>query len=1077
MHLRGRAFGGFPETPATPIAPIGERPEDAAMPAEPRRDVKEIFGEALEIPDADARRAFLDRRCDDDAELRRRLDALLAAHDAPASALERPLAVAAETITVATPTARDAGAVLAGKYKLLEPIGEGGMGQVWVADQLAPLRRRVAVKVIKPGMDSRAVLARFEAERQALALMDHPNIARVLDAGTAEDGRPFFAMELVKGVPITEFCDARRLAPRERLALFVPVCAAVQHAHQKGIIHRDLKPSNVLVALHDDEPVPKVIDFGVAKAVGQQLTEKTVYTGFGALVGTPAYMAPEQATLNQLDVDTRTDVYALGVLLYELLAGSPPFEPERLKRAALDEVLRLVREEEPPRPSARLSTSGQRASLAAVRRSDPESLSRLIRGELDWIVMKALEKDRNRRYDTATSFAADVRRYLDGDAVQAHPPGAIYRSRKFARKHRAALTTAGLFAALLVSGTLVSTWQAVRATRFQRLAALQTVQAQLHALRADAARREAEKNAAGLRLELDLDTLRDDPRVGLLRLVRTLDALPADERALREFAALNVLASGQGLAPLLPPLAHDDGQAIQGPTFAPDRSTLLTRSEDGTVCLWDTRAARRIATLREGAERVDTFSYSPDGRTVCTLDEFRIGRFWDAPRGTLRARTEGPLPAGEIPGGGPTGGLLDWLANRRLLTAPVAQRKEKWRGGDETVLGPVVLAGPLTLWDTATGRRIAAIEATGRAGDWIGFVGEGRWIVAVEGGTTLRVLDAGDGRDVARLPHPGASGIATAFTDAAGRRFTTAAREGSDLRVRVFDPDRGWAETTSWAWRDDARGPVAAPLAWWGDETLAGRLVTDWVSIRTLLQVGQPRPIEINGAQSEPLAPRAELVLSAGGVLHETRGWRLLRPPPGRKYHPDLARFAPDGRFVASPASSDLTSGWGLIDMRTERFAPTSEEYHPLPGGGWIAPVARVFEQPSSPTAVRLLVLPPDGRLDLPPDLLALWAQVAACGELGPDGELVPWDEPTWQRWRQELAARPAPRADVPFPGHLAHDTLHWLRSAYRDAASDAERLRLAGELHRRAERLGDRAEALRWRDEVARLAPKPGAE
>ncbi|MFO0842622.1 MAG: serine/threonine-protein kinase [Gemmataceae bacterium] len=397
------------------------------MPADPRR-VKELFVAAAELPDPPAREAFLDRECGDDADLRRRLEVLLRAHDHPESALERPLA--ANRTEDHTP--RDAaGAVVAGRYKLLEAIGEGGMGEVWVADQLEPIRRRVALKVIKPGMDSRQVLARFEAERQALALMDHPNIARVLDAGTTEDGRPFFVMELVKGVPITTFCDARKLTPRERLGLFVAVCQAIQHAHQKGIIHRDIKPSNVLVALHDEQPVPKVIDFGVAKAVGQQLTEKTLYTGFGALVGTPAYMAPEQAMFNQLDIDTRADVYALGVLLYELLAGSPPFEPERLKKAALDEVLRLVREEEPPRPSARLSTSEARATIAAVRQSDPDRLARLVRGELDWVVMKALEKDRNRRYDTANSFAADVQRYLAGEPVLAVPPSRAYRLRKF----------------------------------------------------------------------------------------------------------------------------------------------------------------------------------------------------------------------------------------------------------------------------------------------------------------------------------------------------------------------------------------------------------------------------------------------------------------------------------------------------------------------------------------------------------------------------------------------------------------------------------------------------------------------
>src|SRR5580704_13073915 len=300
-------------------------------------------------------------------------------------------------------------------------------------------------------MDSRAVIARFEAERQALALMDHPNIARVLDAGAAADGRPFFVMELVKGVPITAFCDARKLTPRERLELFVPVCQAIQHAHQKGVIHRDLKPSNVLVALYDDRPVPKVIDFGVAKATGQPLTEQTLHTGFGTVIGTPQYMSPEQATFNNLDVDTRSDLYSLGVLLYELLVGSPPFTKTELDQAGVLEMLRVVREVDPPRPSMKLSTADALPTLAANRSTEPKKLTGLLRSELDWIVMKALEKDRTRRYETANSFAADIERYLAGEAVQAHPPSAVYRLRKFARKNRGpVIGLAGVAAALIV---------------------------------------------------------------------------------------------------------------------------------------------------------------------------------------------------------------------------------------------------------------------------------------------------------------------------------------------------------------------------------------------------------------------------------------------------------------------------------------------------------------------------------------------------------------------------------------------------------------------------------------------------
>ncbi len=352
------------------------------------------------------------------------------------------------------PTTESPGTVI-GPYKLIEPIGEGGMGSVWMAQQTEPVKRLVAVKLIKAGMDSRQVIARFEAERQALALMDHPNIARVLDGGTTSGGRPYFVMDLVKGVPITRYCDEHHLTPRQRLELFIPVCQAVQHAHQKGIIHRDLKPSNVLVALYDGKPVPKVIDFGVAKAAGPQLTDKTLVTGFGAIVGTLEYMSPEQAEVNQLDIDTRSDIYALGVLLYELLTGSPPFRRKELTQAGMLEMLRVIREQEPSKPSTKLSTAEGLPTLAANRGTEPAKLTKLVRGELDWIVMKALEKDRNRRYETANGFAMDVQRYLADEPVLACPPSAGYRLRKFARRNKGGLAVAALvlfFLVLLGSG-------------------------------------------------------------------------------------------------------------------------------------------------------------------------------------------------------------------------------------------------------------------------------------------------------------------------------------------------------------------------------------------------------------------------------------------------------------------------------------------------------------------------------------------------------------------------------------------------------------------------------------------------
>lgn len=431
-----------------------------------------LFALLLEKP-ASERASFLNGVCAGDAQLRARLESLLAAHDAPASALlvdEAARSTLAVKLTAAGVDERVGEKI--GRYKLLEKVGEGGCGVVYVAEQAEPVHRRVALKVIKLGMDTKAVVARFEAERQALAMMDHPNIARVLDAGATETGRPFFVMELVRGIRITDYCDQNKLSTRDRLDLFIKVCQAIQHAHQKGIIHRDIKPSNILVTLHDGVPIPKVIDFGIAKATEGRLTDATVYTQLHQFIGTPAYMSPEQAEMSGLDIDTRSDIYALGVLLYELLTGKTPFDAQELMARGIDEMRRTIREQEPIRPSTRLATLQEEERTATARRHSIE-LPRLIyqlKGDLDWVAMKCLEKDRTRRYETANGLAADLKRHLANEPVVARPPSAAYRLQKAISRNKLSFAAAAIVAFALLAGLALASAGLRQADRSQHRA-------------------------------------------------------------------------------------------------------------------------------------------------------------------------------------------------------------------------------------------------------------------------------------------------------------------------------------------------------------------------------------------------------------------------------------------------------------------------------------------------------------------------------------------------------------------------------------------------------------------------------
>jgi tRNA A-37 threonylcarbamoyl transferase component Bud32 len=461
-------------------------------------ELRRLFDLVIAAP-ADQRSATLDRECRGDAALKSRIEAMVAAAEDDVF-LGSPTSDGALQATLAADAAdaeaipREQAGQLVGRYKLLQQIGEGGFGTVWMAEQREPVKRRVALKIIKLGMDTKQVIARFEAERQALAMMEHPNIAHVLDAGSTDTGRPYFVMELVKGDPITEYCDRQNLSTAERLSIFQDVCHAVQHAHQKGIIHRDIKPSNVLVTVADGRPIPKVIDFGIAKATNRELTDKTLFTEFRQLIGTPEYMSPEQAERTGVDIDTRSDIYSMGVLMYELLTGATPFDPQKLRSAAYGELQRIIREEEPHRPSTRLSN----IDVARHRRTDPAALSRELRGDLDWIVMRCLEKDRTRRYETANGLALDIQRHLDDEPVLAGPPSMLYLARKFAARNKVAAAAGLLVTAAILIGLAVSSVGLIRAQIANERLSQSIVKEQAERERAEDAEELAEDRAGRL---------------------------------------------------------------------------------------------------------------------------------------------------------------------------------------------------------------------------------------------------------------------------------------------------------------------------------------------------------------------------------------------------------------------------------------------------------------------------------------------------------------------------------------------------------------------------------------------------
>ncbi|HZL88898.1 MAG TPA: protein kinase [Pirellulaceae bacterium] len=891
-----------------------------------------IFKAAIHLP-AEQRAAFLDRACGDNSELRSEVESLLVAHEQECFFLNLESA----TVTIEPepePTERP-GVIVAGKYKLREQIGEGGMGTVWVADQLEPVRRRVALKLIKPGMDTRQVLARFEAERQALALMDHPNIAKVLDGGMTGHARPYFVMEYVKGVPITAYCDQARLSIPERLKLFVQVCQAVQHAHQKGIIHRDLKPSNILVCMYDGQAIPKVIDFGLAKAISQPLTEHTLYTVHGMMVGTPLYMSPEQAESNNIDIDTRSDVYSLGVILYELLTGSTPLERKRFKDAAFQEILRLIKEEEPSKPSTKLSSSENLASVAAQRGVEPAQLGRIVRGDLDWIVMKALEKERSRRYATANGLAGDVENFLRNEPVAATPPSRAYRLRKLIQRNRAAVMSAISIAVALVAGTVIATWQAVRATQARAAEAVQRRAAEDSATKAiESAIAEKQAKESALKDRQEANTARDQMAASLER-ERLTSYVNRIALAHREWLAGDV-GRAQQLLEDCPPdlrnwewryllrLCHSErvifrghADAVNNVAFSPDSSRVASTSWR-QIKVWDSATGSELFTIPASAG--GGVAFSPDGNRLVTSG-FQTVTIWDAHSGKketeIRAHEFLVKDAVFSPDG------------EKLATSsgslPGAGRRE---------------GGEVKVWDAKTGKELFHFADLSHWANGLAFSPDGKYLAAGIGSLyaiapaqpgEVRVWDVSSGNLVLTL-----TGHTFWVTDVAFSSDSKhLASASADQTVRVWEIPEGREVLTlrghtGWV-RSVAFSPDGQTLASAGDDQVV-RVWNTATGRETKTFRGHTQ-----GVLAVAFSPNGELLASTGGGpgnAGEVRIWDAALNQAARTFLGHTApvtsvAFSPDSKLLVSASNgmSSITPGEAIV--RQVASGQTRSVLHP----------------------------------------------------------------------------------------------------------------------------------------------------